>query len=83
MSHFYILTLVSQDSIGIISSKKEIENKVGDLMQPYDENMESEEHEEACSCGNDPKCGECKGTGIYKSTYNPNSKWDWYSIGGR
>ena len=31
----------------------------------------------------DPKCSSCKGTGIYKSTYNPKSKWDWYSEGGR
>lgn len=28
-------------------------------------------------------CEDCNGTGLYKSTYNPNSKWDWYSIGGR
>lgn len=25
----------------------------------------------------------CGGTGIYRSTYNPDSKWDWYQIGGR
>jgi hypothetical protein len=31
----------------------------------------------------DPECDECHGAGAYKSTYNPNSKWDWYSIGGR
>ena len=31
----------------------------------------------------DPTCDECKGTGFYKSTYNPDSKWDWYMIGGR
>lgn len=31
----------------------------------------------------DPKCEECNGTGKRKSTYNPKSKWDWYSIGGR
>lgn len=31
----------------------------------------------------DPKCEECEGTGTHKSTYNPNSKWDWYVIGGR
>jgi len=31
----------------------------------------------------DPTCEECKGTGKVKSTYNPNSKWDWYSVGGR
>lgn len=30
-----------------------------------------------------PTCGECDGTGYYKSTYNPKSKWDWYQIGGR
>ena len=31
----------------------------------------------------DPNCEECKGSGTYKSTYNPDSKWDWYSLGGR
>lgn len=25
----------------------------------------------------------CGGTGTYKSTYNPDSKWDWYQVGGR
>jgi len=28
-------------------------------------------------------CEECKGTGVSRTTYNPRSKWDWYSIGGR
>jgi hypothetical protein len=28
-------------------------------------------------------CGNCNGTGKYKTTYNPKSKWDWYAIGGR
>jgi len=31
----------------------------------------------------DPKCEECKGTGIVRLTYNPFSKWDWYRVGGR
>lgn len=31
----------------------------------------------------DKKCDECKGTGVYMSTYNPDSKWDWFSFGGR
>lgn len=31
----------------------------------------------------DPKCSECKGTGKFKSTFNPKSKWDWWVIGGR
>ncbi len=30
-----------------------------------------------------PKCDDCDGKGFYESTYNPQSKWDWYSIGGR
>jgi hypothetical protein len=31
----------------------------------------------------DPDCEDCNGTGIEISTYNPQSKWDWYCIGGR
>lgn len=31
----------------------------------------------------DPNCGDCDGTGTYMSTYNPSSKWDWWTIGGR
>jgi hypothetical protein len=31
----------------------------------------------------DQNCNECQGTGIETSTYNPNSKWDWYQLGGR
>ena len=28
-------------------------------------------------------CSECRGTGTYKSTSNPNSHWDYYTEGGR
>ena len=31
----------------------------------------------------DPKCDECHGSGTYESQYNPDSKWDWYEVGGR
>lgn len=31
----------------------------------------------------DLECDECHGTGTRMSTYNPESKWDWYVIGGR
>jgi hypothetical protein len=31
----------------------------------------------------DPNCEECKGTGKYTTRYNPDSQWDWYSVGGR
>lgn len=30
-----------------------------------------------------PTCRYCQGTGKVVSTYNPNSKWDWWRIGGR
>jgi hypothetical protein len=31
----------------------------------------------------DPGCETCDGSGHYTSTYNPQSKWDWYRVGGR
>ena len=30
-----------------------------------------------------PECEDCQGHGIRTSTYNPQSKWDWWQIGGR
>jgi hypothetical protein len=30
-----------------------------------------------------PNCSECGGTGIDKTTYNPDSQWDWWDFGGR
>lgn len=44
------------------------EHTLGELLAPYDENMEVDEYV------ND--YGEA-------STYNPESKWDWYEVGGR
>jgi hypothetical protein len=29
------------------------------------------------------QCEHCQGTGKVLSQYNPNSKWDWFSLGGR
>lgn len=31
----------------------------------------------------DKYCDNCLGSGTYMSTYNPQSKWDWYKVGGR
>lgn len=31
----------------------------------------------------DPDCEECSGTGKRMSTYNPDSQWDWWQVGGR
>jgi hypothetical protein len=43
-------------------------SEVDDILAPYDENMEVEPYTD--------DDGET-------TTYNPNSKWDWYAIGGR
>lgn len=45
------------------------EEDLDELLAPYDENLEVEEYW-------DEEYQE-------KTTYNPDSKWDWYSIGGR
>lgn len=31
----------------------------------------------------DPECEECKGSGTFRTRYNPRSRWDWYTVGGR
>lgn len=31
----------------------------------------------------DVGCEDCKGSGVVKTQYNPDSQWDWYVIGGR
>jgi hypothetical protein len=45
----------------------------------------AKEYEDAHALVGQPKadCEECKGSGIAISTYNPNSKWDWWVVGGR
>ncbi|OGM09279.1 hypothetical protein A2Z67_05050 [Candidatus Woesebacteria bacterium RBG_13_36_22] len=30
-----------------------------------------------------PDCSDCKGTGIVRTEYNPDSKWDYWRVGGR
>ena len=44
-----------------------------------------EKHEKAHALYNkpDPHCKECDGSGKRETRYNPDSKWDWYSLGGR
>jgi hypothetical protein len=70
----------------------EIEFRVQELMDPYDEDSKTavrESFEEACLCteerdeGADPECEECGGTGVVTATYNPQQMFDWYEVGGR
>jgi hypothetical protein len=77
MSHFITGVIIPEGS--------EVEETVEGLLSHYDENIEVEPYDhQPCSCeGKDPKCYDCKGTGTSFSTYNPDSKWDWWKIGGR
>lgn len=138
MSHFITVVLMP-------AATEDILDKVAEMLTPYDENLEVEEHDEECYCvGNkaeregrdsvkfserldekrndpafqaltgdevekvwaefvaglkaeakpfieshplfqkpNPECSDCAGTGTFRTTSNPDSKWDWYTIGGR
>jgi hypothetical protein len=156
MSHFMTAVIIPKDRA------KDAEQVIGELLAPYDENLETEEYDTKCSCVGwkavceneklveekfgkwddlkkefwkeafdkygiksthderctreisnelddlweqktkerlewynsnltshplynkpDKDCEECDGTGLAKTTYNPDSKWDWWVIGGR
>jgi hypothetical protein len=53
------------------------------IKEIIDRDKELTESEEVAKIGPDPECEACHGTGLRKTTRNPNGKWDWYSIGGR
>ncbi|MFZ5645972.1 MAG: hypothetical protein ACOY46_20650 [Bacillota bacterium] len=52
---------------------------IKDWLKVYNEALEQHPLYGKASAG----CWECNGTGIVKTTHNPNSKWDWWVIGGR
>ncbi len=70
MSHFFVGALIPK---GI----EDVEGEIKTLMAPYDEALEVPEYKAK------KKCAECRGKGKRMTTYNPDSKWDWYRIGGR
>jgi hypothetical protein len=53
------------------------------FIKPFTDVLDRFEAELRENAKPDPECDECHGTGTYASTYNPLSKWDWYSRGGR
>jgi hypothetical protein len=53
------------------------------LIKPISELSDKYEKEHELYQKPNPDCEECHGSGTYKSQYNPDSKWDWYSVGGR
>ena len=58
----------------------EMKNKPDPECGFYTEDFHPDGHEVGERFSDESGCG---GTGTYRSTYNPISKWDWYSIGGR
>lgn len=62
------------------------DDRIGAAWKEHIKDWETLEHEREAfwlpQMKPDKKCS-CKGKGWEWSTYNPKSKWDWYSIGGR
>ncbi|KKL20873.1 hypothetical protein LCGC14_2451130, partial [marine sediment metagenome] len=50
---------------------------------PYFETQDRLRDEHPLAGVPDEGCEDCHGTGIARSTYNPEAKWDWWVIGGR
>jgi hypothetical protein len=54
-----------------------------DHIKPFIDLVEKFEKQHPLYQKYSPDCEECNGTGYYEATYNPQSKWDWYVVGGR
>lgn len=102
MSHFTVGVLIPGDT-----APTEVENAVGQLLAPFDENIDMEPYpveivgeklaqmqdyyhttdlgQLAAKMPEWNSCdGKVEGGTLYAmSTYNPQSKWDWWVIGGR
>jgi len=87
MTHFLIGVVLPPHMKG--ASEETLYNAVAELLEPFNENTEVEPYEEECwrckgtGIREDMICNMCDGVGIIESTYNPNSKWDWWRPGGR
>lgn len=64
-------------------SEDETDRIWGEIIKPYCDRRDKLASEHPMH--NKPKdgCENCQGTGEYLTTYNPESKWDWWVIGGR
>jgi hypothetical protein len=86
MTHFQTVVILPKGQQP--KTKQEAEAFVEPLIAAYDENEQVDPYERACACTrteliDTQTCTQCNGTGIYESTYNPLSRWDWYVVGGR
>ena len=62
---------------------KQTEKKWKSMTAKFTALLKAEEKRMAGKAKPDKKCENCKGTGTYKSEYNPKAKWDWWVVGGR
>lgn len=97
MSHFTTIAIIPRDIFekGEADTRRFIE----EIMDPFCEHNEVEPYKKPCYTCKGTKINaleysrnfgepcdeedECDENGEYITTYNPDSKWDWYRIGGR
>jgi hypothetical protein len=80
MSHFFTMVILPKGA-------EPLEEKVAELLAPFDESLEMQPYEVDCYCLKDGKpdesCSKCHGKGVRMTTCSPNAKWDWWVVGGR
>jgi len=85
---------INEDEKGLDRFRREYNEQYGDL--PEDEQPDWKEYikpfldfEQSILDAHpmkdkpNPECEDCNGSGTRMTTYNPDSKWDWWVIGGR
>ena len=71
------------DTPGYKAWKAESERRWEILLTPWQDAHKAALEADPRRESPNPTCETCSGSGSYKSTYNPQSKWDWYDVGGR
>jgi len=86
MSHFSVGVIIPAS----LNTVEAMSTKVTELLAPYDERKEVALYTEPCfmckgmgTLKESKLCSYCEGEGQYETTYNPLSKWDWWTVGGR
>lgn len=72
-----------EEKCGALFAPKHVQRAWHDFVEPIEKKSEALRKKHKLYKKPDPTCEDCKGTGRVWSTRNPQSKWDWYVIGGR
>lgn len=72
-----------RNDIAAIEDFKERDKKWEELTEDYFIRLDQLVLEQIVNTKPKKDCENCNGDGEYTTDYNPNSKWDWYEIGGR